>query len=66
MNFFKWYHGKSLISIAKNINNADELTAIIKKPDENRSGENSGAIIPDVNQATAKFVKNSENIFPTK
>lgn len=40
------------------------LKAVIKKPGENKLGEKRGAITPAVNQATAKLVKNSENILP--
>lgn len=54
----------SLISIADRSEKPPALIAVTKNPSENNSGENSGAIIPAVNQATAKFVKNSENIFP--
>lgn len=40
------------------------LRDVIKNPNEKRLGENKGAIIPAVNHATARFVKNSENILP--
>lgn len=39
-------------------------TDIIINPIENNVGENNGAMIPAVNHATAKFVKNSEKILP--
>lgn len=54
----------SLVIIAKMIDDTAALRDVMKNPGEKRLGENSGAIIPAANHATAKLVKNSENIFP--
>lgn len=54
----------SLVSIAQRIDNPVALAAKMIKPKENKFGENNGAIIPAVNQATARLVKNSEKILP--
>ena len=59
-------HGKSLLSIANNKNVAVDVNDITINPDEKVKVVKRGAITPAENQATAKFVKNSEKILPFK